>query len=238
MMKIVNGEPRYFSEPPFEWVDVDAEVHRTMERINREVAEKVAADERAAFARQLRDDESAALRLMHSSIPVEGYRKYFDVLVRRHQIKVEWRPVMPADVSAYAISRRRKIVVPPITSDETFAICLHEAGHCIAGECPNKEPHRRDPAVTDWWHCIACETQAWEIATRLASFTPSMHERLRRSLASYRAVTPASAAAVATLDRLASRTGYAVAKQARLRREMMEERQRLVWASLAARDGS
>jgi hypothetical protein len=47
MMKIVNGEPRYFSEPPFEWFDV-AEIHRTTERINREPAEKVAADERAA----------------------------------------------------------------------------------------------------------------------------------------------------------------------------------------------
>jgi hypothetical protein len=36
MMKIVNGEPRYFAEAPFEWFDMHAEIDRTMERINRE----------------------------------------------------------------------------------------------------------------------------------------------------------------------------------------------------------
>jgi hypothetical protein len=225
MMKIVNGEPRYFSEPPFDWVDMHAEIDRTMER--------------AAAARQLRDEEAAALRLIHSSSTrVEGYRRYFDVLVRRHNIKVEWRTAMPDGVAAYAISRRRTIVVPPIVSDQDFAVCLHEAGHCIAGKCSNKEPHRRNPAVTDWWHCVACETEAWEIAMRIAPFTEAMHEHLRRCLATYRRITPASAAAVTTLDHVASFTGYAKAKQARLRREMMEQRQRLVWASLAARGGS
>jgi hypothetical protein len=58
--------------------------------------------------------------------------------------------VMPKGAAAFADWRSRRIVIPAVVDDEKLAIALHEIGHVLQGECPNCEPHRRDPKVREW----------------------------------------------------------------------------------------
>jgi hypothetical protein len=168
------------------------------------------ADEQQRQEAAVRIDYQLETLLPHvEAVNIAAMRKTVGLLAKKHRFTVEVRTTMPSGASAYADSRRRNIVVPPITDEDTFAVCLHEAGHILAGECPRREPHRPDPTVTRWHHCLECEVSAWQHAMQLIPFSRAMHERLAESLQSYRRSTPGSAAAVERLDRLAGSVSWA-----------------------------
>lgn len=186
--------------------------------------------QRAAAAEQLRADEADARRLILSARPVDGYRKLVAVLAQRHRITVV---VTPAGRNGSALASSRTIMIPPIVDAGTFAVALHEIGHVINGTCPQRDPHR-PLLVSGSLACVACEVAATRTAMQLAPFTPEMHAHLRYALKTYRWSTPAPAQALRALDRLASFTGYALARTAFVKRDVALERQRLAEISLAA----
>jgi hypothetical protein len=144
---------------------------------------------------------------------------------------------MPSGVAGYANWQRGEAVCRPITDEASAAVVIHELGHLVAGDCPNEEPHRRDTKVTDWWHCIACETEATRIALQLVPCTAAMHERLAQSLKAYRRSTPASPSAIAALDRLTNPLARLEGKQARVRQQHRLE-QHAMWKEELAGGGS
>ena len=90
----------------------------------------------------------------------------------------------------------------------------HEAGHVLAGRCPNDGTvHRRDPRVKGSWACIRCETLATSRALTLAPFTRPMFDRLVQGLRSYRRGTRGPAREIETLDRLAGTLSFAEHQQ-------------------------
>src|SRR5437870_5436190 len=189
-----------------DFYDIDAAVDRLGERIDRE--RQVAADcaevaKHAALIRQRAADEAAAVQLMASPRPaqrVDGYRKFLRVLSERHRFRV--RVTLNETDGASSNWRRREIYIAPIIDETGFAIALHEAGHLLAGECPQTDPHRRDRRVVGFWNCVTCETDAWTQALQVSPlFTRAMHASLAKCLRSYRRTTPAPISAVRVLDR-------------------------------------
>jgi hypothetical protein len=218
MIKIVNGETRYFSEPLTDWVDWDAELDRELERGRREREAAAARARDDAAARRIEAEDQEIERLIQVDRR-RGYKRLIEALAQRQKITIEWRERMPVGAAAFANWRKRLIVIPPIgvnhDIDVDLAIALHEMGHIRAGACTNREPHRRDPQVRDWWHCIACETAAWREGMTLYPFTREMFARLQQSLRTYRSKTPAPTEAIAALDRLKGNLTWHEDKQRR-----------------------
>lgn len=144
-------------------------------------------------------------------------------IARGHGIVIEWRAPsqMPAGVAAYAVGRNR-IVIPGIVDAVTFAVVLHELGHCLSEPCRGGD-HRPDPRVKEWSHCVRCEQLAWQKAMELHEFSPAMFRRLQWSLGLYRQTTPAPCTAIEALDRQRGTVAYREHQQ-RVRRH--EERVR------------
>ena len=215
-----------------DWIDWDAEYDRLMERSRAERAAAEAKAEQEA-ARRTQEHEDSEIAALIKNDPVCGYTRLVEALARRHGITIEWRSVMPAGVDGYA--GRRRITIRPIdrTAPEVrAAVGLHEIGHVLAGRCPNRGAHRRDPEVLDWWQCMECERLAWANALRLYPFTKRMFERLQSSLRYYRQRTPASAGVNAATERMV-RLGWHEDRQRRAQWASRVERQRLAMASLA-----
>lgn len=187
-----------------------------------------AARERREEVRRLRVDVETGLQLMRASTTAAaGRKKVGESIARQHNTTIRGSLSIPPGISAYAEVRTRTIVVPPdwYDSDAGLAEFLHEQGHVICGECPRTEPHRQNPAVRAWAHCLACERHAWAMALQIVPvFTPAMFTRLQQGLAAYRGSTPAPAAAVVAADRLMSTLTYDDHLQARVMRET-----RLAW---------
>jgi len=116
-------------------------------------------------------------------VTLTDLRAHVERLLREHRITAEVRTAMPAGAAAYALVRERKIVVPPLESEEAFSVWLHEIAHVLAGDCCRGAGHYRDPAITDWYTCGQCEKDAWAQAITLAGrlWTPRMHRRLGAS---------------------------------------------------------
>ena len=170
---------------------------------------------------------------------VEAMRLVAEIVRAKYGFRVEERTVMPFGVAAFFDSRTRTAVVRPITNEETFASRLHEFGHGIVGPCPQREPHRIDPTVRDWWNCIACETAAWRAALDLVPFTLPMFQRLQASLGTYRRTTPAGPAALRELDTLVSfRQTYAEPTQRKVETAVRREWLAQVQAELLAEPNS
>jgi hypothetical protein len=183
------------------------------------------AAKNAEAERRLTDEEIDARRLMRAADPVPGYQKLVAVLCRRHHITIETRDTMPPGVAAFSVWRSRTIVIPPISTASAFAVALHEIAHVLAGACPLTEPHRRNPAVTNWHHCLECERQAWEGARRLVWFLPVMFKRLQQSLNVYRRTTPASPAVrMAAAHAVDFTAAYAIPMQRRVENELKQQR--------------
>lgn len=94
--------------------------------------------------------------------------------------------------AAETIDDRRVIVVSPIIDDSTYAVALHELGHCLSpngmlppGEFSRQYQHSKTPAcVRDVRLCIEEERAAWEWAHRYAFYWTDLMafvERLSRS---------------------------------------------------------
>lgn len=148
---------------------------------------------------------------------VAAMQRVAAIVQATYGLYVEERTNMPSDVSAFFTWRTKTATVPPIIDAETFAVRLHEFGHGIAGECPRLEPHRPDPTVRQWHHCIACETAAWRAALDAVPFSLGMFRRLQSALRTYRGMTPASSAALSELDTLVSfEKTYAIPRQERV----------------------
>ena len=174
--------------------------------------ERRRAERRAAAMAQLEPLVGPA-----ESGSVEAMREVVRLLTEGHGIAVEIREHMPSGVSAYANWGTRTITIPPIVDAGTFAVALHECGHVLASQCPGREPHRPDPSVRRWHHCIRCEVDAWLQAMRLVPFSRAMFDRLRSSLGSYRRSTPAAQAEIERLDRVSGTVTWAMERQKRRR---------------------
>jgi hypothetical protein len=149
------------------------------------------ADDRELYAATEQAIQDATITM--SSDPVQGLRDLVTALCRRHRVTIEWTEghAAPGEAVAFANWRNRTITTPRIVTIEDGAVALHEVGHVLQGACPRTEPHRRDPTVARWWHCVACEEDAWVRALRLVPFTPAMQRVLAESLRRYQG-TPAS----------------------------------------------
>ena len=198
------GDSRYEMGPSWE------QRERERKRQAREAEEKAAAEAGRLRAVDLRLE--TVTRAVETG-SIVAMRKMIEFLAEKYRFTVETRTRMPAGAAAYANWRTRKIVVPPITDEETFAVNLHEIGHILQGQCPNREPHRVDPSVREWWHCLECESDAWRRALRLAPFSKEMFARLQSSLRHYRRTTPGSAEAKQRLDQVAGTVMWATEKQ-------------------------
>ena len=161
----------------------------------------------------IQTEEDACFRLIRSTDErerLEGYRSHLTLLGRKHQITIHFDD----STAGYANWRRRRIHTPHICSEANAATAYHEFGHVIAGGCPNDgKVHRRDPSVTAWWHCLACEVLATRKALELAPHTRPMFDRLARGLRSYRRGTPGPTREIETLDRLAGTLSFAEHQQ-------------------------
>jgi hypothetical protein len=199
---------------------------------NRELERKQRKErDRAARWSVLDAQLSTAMPLAQAG-DVAAMRVVGACLVEKHDVTVEERTVMPEGVAAFANAATRTIVVPPMTDAVTFAHRIHEIGHVLAGECSGREPHRRDPTVKSWTHCLKCETDAWEIAMRLVPFSRPMHDTLRSGLRTYRRTTPAPYSEVVRLERLSGTLAWLEDRQRRMKRQWMEQRQARVNAEL------
>jgi hypothetical protein len=117
---------------------------------------------------------------------VLAMRLVVKLLAEKYGKRIEVRAVMPKGAAAYANWATGTAVIPPIVDAATFAQAIHEIAHLIAGPCSRREPHRPDPSVTRWHHCVACERRAWEIGLSLVEFSRGMFKELQRGLRSYR----------------------------------------------------
>lgn len=179
-----------------------------------------AARQRREEAGRLQVEEAEAVRMMKSADPVPGYQRFCAALARRHHITVIEQTTMPNGAEAFFDWRKHTAVVPPIVNEETFVIRLHEFGHGLAGKCPETEPHRRNLAVRNWWHCLECERLAWERAMDIAPvFTRGMFAQLQRSLAFHLHTTPSAASTVAAVNALSSNRTYCEDQLARIKHQ-------------------
>lgn len=185
-----------------------------------------AAAMRRDSERKAREAEAARLEMQREMGPairraeagdVAAMGRVIELLAKAHRFTIDTRTEMPKGAAAFANWSTRTVTIPPVTDEQTFATALHEVGHILAGECPRSEPHRPDPKVTRWHHCIACEREAWRVAMTLVPFSRAMHARLQQSLRTYRRTTPASAAEIARLDQLAGTVTWAMAYSKRRR---------------------
>jgi hypothetical protein len=206
-----------------------------LQRQREEEARQKAARERREAERRAGIDAQLGPALRSAERGrVDAMREAIRLLAERDGITVEVRTEMPSGAAAYASWRGRSITIPPIENATTFAIALHELGHLRAGECTGREPHRPDPSVTRWHHCIKCELDAWAEALKLVQFSREMFTELQRGLRSYRRMTPAAHAEVDKLDRMTGTVTYAEARQKRLLAQIdAEKRER--FARLEAR---
>jgi hypothetical protein len=163
--------------------------------------------ERVKELARIRTEEDECFRLIRSQNEherLEGYRQHLPLLGRKHQIEIQYHD---SSVGSANFGRRR-IRTPHIDSEANAATGYHEVGHILAGDCPNDGTvHRRDPHVTDWWNCVACEVAATRTALTLAPFTRPMFDRLARGLRSYRG-TPAPMSELHKLDQLAGTISF------------------------------
>jgi hypothetical protein len=174
----------------------------------KQAAEQELARERAHQA-ALRDAKAAIAKLTRAIDrgDVAAMRETAGIVQHLYGFRVEESSQISAAVTAYFNWGNKTATVPPITDAESFAVRLHEFGHGIAGDCTNREPHRRDPTVRDWWMCLACENAAWAAAAALVPFGRPMWARLHSSLGWYRQRTPADAAIRRSVDTLRDRAG-------------------------------
>jgi hypothetical protein len=157
---------------------------------------------------------------------LEAMRRVADLLNDAFGFRpIEYRQQI-TDASAYFTWPKGPAVCLPITDEVTFAVVLHELGHGVAGRCPGREPHRPDPTVKRWFHCLECETAAWTEAMKMVTFSLPMFRRLQWSQRTYRDMTPAGPEALEALATLTSfEQTYAAPKQ---RRAEMQLRQELI----------
>jgi hypothetical protein len=190
------------------------------------------ADEQERQHAAVRIDGQLEALLPHIEVGnVAAMRKAVDLLAKKHRFTVEVQhATTDSDASSYAYAQwhLRTIVIPPIKDSESFSVALHEIGHIVVGECPRSEPHRPDPTSTRWHACLACESDATEVAMRLVPFSADMHAKLSRCLKTYRRSTPGPESEKERLDRIAGTVFYAEEKQKRQRWQLRLERQ--AWA--------
>jgi hypothetical protein len=150
-------------------------------------------------------------------VTLDAYRRHVFAQLDRYAVTPVWTPAsrMPAGAAAYADLRGKRVVCPPIEDEIDVAIVLHELGHHLSEPCKGSR-HHKDPKVTNWHHCLACEVDAWTCAIALVKPLPwsrAMHQRLTRSLQIYRRQTPGGRSARRELDALACPIAWFELKQ-------------------------
>lgn len=178
-------------------------------------------DVRAEGRAHLDAAEIEVERLFRCGDAIDAYRLHVQALAECHGLAIEWRRTMPQGVAGYAEGTAGRAVCQPIEDEASAAVVYHEIGHLLCGRCPRKEPHRPNPTVRDWHHCVACETEATAMAMRIAPrWSRTMHERLADGLRQYRRKTPAPASAIAALDHTRSSLAWYEDRQRRRRWQM------------------
>ena len=208
-------------------------------RRNRVERERRAAEARADTERRraaLRDTIEATRDLDLRGFSTASARRLVTALELTHRITTTWTTAQPASARITA----RHVVAPPITTPESLAVWLHEAGHVLAGPCPKRAPHldsdgrtldekiedsvrRREGRVRS---CVACETAASLKALALAPFSREMHARLAKALQSYLRETPATAAARAHARRFVSEDEWRRALHERVQHQIRMDQYR------------
>ena len=182
-----------------------------------------------AHAKEL--DPLPALAKRAEQGDVQAMRETAQLLATHYQIRLVESPTGDRNMAAFRHGERVALIAPIVDLD-TLAIALHEMGHGIEGDCPNRGEHyaERNGNVVA---CLACETAAWRAALDAVPFSREMFARLQDALASYRSTTPGTAAARAALDETTSTRMYMGAKQRHLTLAMRRERQQRVEAEVA-----
>ena len=181
--------------------DVDSDMNADRERVFRRVVDSIMP----AVDRH----EPAALT------------EYLEAQADRHDTTIIWqRPsVFPKGAAAFADLDARRITLPIIEPGHAyrFAVGCHEQGHICAGKCGGSD-HFVDPYNKDWHRCLACETEAWAHALKLApaSCLDLVHDRLRSSLEIYRESTPGPREAFRKLEELRGGLALRIEKQKRV----------------------
>jgi hypothetical protein len=130
---------------------------------------------------------------------VQQLRSHIQQLAKQYDISVSY--VCAPATNAYALRAERAIEVPPVVNGATYAVSLHEIGHCAR---PCEKSHRPVKLGSGHPACVACELAAWQFATDTAIvWTTSMHQRMVLSLQSY-ARPAATAPERQTIERLTS----------------------------------
>jgi hypothetical protein len=132
-----------------------------------------------------------------SGAPLEPYHGHVIALATARQIEIRWTAI--PGTNAYAF-RDRAIEIPPVRSEFSYAVALHELAH-VERPC---QPHHRRVArkAGGGTVCVQCEITAWEHATELArpAWTAAMHHGLIESLPTYRSF--GTLAEQQTIDRM------------------------------------
>lgn len=111
--------------------------------------------------------------LQRVPVSVSDYRDHMLARLAEFGITITWH----RGKRAWAYSTQNHIVGPPMDNEDDVAVIAHEAGHVLAEQCRGL-PHRPDPKVTSWHHCVRCELLAWAnaiVLIRPLPWTPKMH---------------------------------------------------------------
>lgn len=214
MMKIVNGEPRWFYPDPPMWRDFDAEALRRKEEAERQAA-RLQARQRE-YSRAL---NAATLRGCEITPTVRQLQQHVvDLALAEPPISIEWlRAARSTELvgagNGVAVHNSRLVVVHPIVDLSTAITVLHEIGH-------HRTPRFEKPLMRECaaWRWAREHAPAWTEATQ------------RLMVAALRSYTNAAdlkdIVDVLEVERCCSHREYAGERQRRLEIEIKNERAR------------
>ena len=200
---------------------------RNLKKIQEDAA-SLRRNEEAASAACTRCDYALARAVHRGQVPLGVAQHYFDLLhdqqgivipedqphlglwradieadARRMNVTIWWAPEC-AGINAYAWVKLKRIEIAPATSAGLYATAKHELGHvarpCARGHQPIMTAGKK--------RCVACELEAWRwaIVHSQPTWSRRMHDRLTRSLLTYRSF--GTAAEQTKIDDLVSDLGF------------------------------
>jgi hypothetical protein len=140
--------------------------------------QQAAAERCRAEVDQLRQDVTAALRpagIVFRSALLERLNAHAIDVVVQHGIRVSRSP----DGGGLAHQEERRITVPPATSEEWYAVVLHEVGHIVEPTADSRQYRAIVDTEKGWLLSPLGEVGAWTWAAQHALvWTVAMQDRL------------------------------------------------------------
>lgn len=148
--------------------------------VRRRDADRQAAQEAAQSAARYRDTVTRSLRpagIQFRNDLLPRLNQHAIDLAVRHGLTVQ----RSTNSGGWAVQETRTISVPPVVSEETYAVALHEIGHVVSPDADSRQ--YRNFVEGDALHSLDGELGAWRWAYKHAMvWTLEMQERLYRSL--------------------------------------------------------